>query len=184
MKNIKNYITESIFDVDKNIDDLDIPAKPKVSKKDYPSYEQAWHDTLISLLDTSQKSQDFLVFFKVYKEWLSDWSCGVDMETYYEEHEFDEYIDWDDDVYEFVDKNYNRRLFEEFLDGLIDECEKGASTYRLSPMGSGSFRYALYDTDDLFVQALDDRTFSFGKFASSYKKFKKDIDKILKFYIG
>ena len=44
-------LKESIMDVDTNIDELEIPEKPKVSKSDYPYYEQAWYDILNNMLD-------------------------------------------------------------------------------------------------------------------------------------
>ena len=182
MKRLDSYIAESVFDVDDNIDKLEIPAKPKVSKDDYPAYEQAWNDTLVELLAKSRKSRDYAVFFKIYKEWLSDWVIYGNSEDYFDDYGDD--IDWYIDYVNFIHKNNESKYLERFLDDLTEECIKGASSYRMSPQSSGSFLYALYDTDDMFADALERNTFSNKQFASAYRKFKKDIDKILSVNIG
>lgn len=169
---------ESILDVDTNIDELEIPAKPKVTKDNYPAYEQAWYNTLESLLNKNKNSNDYAIFFKIYKEWLSDWVCCGNMDEYFEEYEED--IDWYVDYVNYVRKNNEIKYLKIFLDDLIDECKKGAASYRLSPTSSGGFLYAMYDEEDMFSGALAEDTFSQRQFASSYKKFKSDIDKVLK----
>ena len=83
-------LRESILDVDANIDELEIPEKPKVSKSDYPYYEQAWYDILNNMLDSKCSSRDYAIYIKIYKEWLSEWSCYIDYDFYYDE--CDEYI--------------------------------------------------------------------------------------------
>lgn len=182
MKRLNDYIAESVFDVDNNIDKLEIPAKPKVSKDDYPAYEQAWHDALVELLAKSRRSRDYAIFFKIYKEWLSDWSCHLSIEDY--DYEYDSDVDWYTDYINFVHRSDDRKYLEMFIDDLIDECKEGASRYRMSPQSSGSFRYALYDTEDVFADELEKHTFSNKQFASAYRKFKKDIDKVLSVNIG
>lgn len=170
-------LRESILDVDTNIDELEIPEKPKVSKKDYPAYEQAWYNTLVALLNKNdKKTEDFLIFFKYYKEWLSDWVCLLDVETYYETYEDNE-IEWYGEVYDYIFKDDNDMVLD-FLNDLIDECSSGASSYRMNIEGSGSFLYTLYDPDNLFNGALKEGTFEVAKFRSAYKRFKKNIDKI------
>ena len=80
-------LKESIMDVDTNIDELEIPEKPKVSKSDYPYYEQAWYDILNNMLDSKCSSRDYAIYIKIYKEWLSEWSCYIDYD--FNIHDFD-----------------------------------------------------------------------------------------------
>ena len=164
-------LRESILDVDANIDELEIPEKPKVSKSDYPYYEQAWYDILNNMLDSKCSSRDYAIYIKIYKEWLSEWSCYIDYDFYYDE--CDGYIDWKNDIDKYIN---NGEDISEFLDYLIDEFSQGADRSRLS-RGSNSILYALYDTENIFVeQALQDRKFIGPK----YNKYFNDIKKILK----
>lgn len=164
-------LKESILDVDANIDELEIPEKPKVSKSDYPYYEQAWYDILNNMLDSKCSSRDYAIYIKIYKEWLSEWSCYIDYDFYHDE--CNGYIDWKNDIDNYINKSGD---ISEFLDYLIDEFSQGADRSRLS-RGSNSILYALYDDENIFAeQALQDREFIGPK----YNKYFNDIKKILK----
>ena len=99
-------LKESILDVDANIDELEIPEKPKVSKSDYPYYEQAWYDILNNMLDSKYSSRDYAIYIKIYKEWLSEWSCYIDYDFYYDE--CDGYIDWKNDINNYINMINNQ----------------------------------------------------------------------------
>ena len=167
---------ESILDVDTNIDELEIPEKPKVSKKDYPYYEQAWYDILNHMLDSNYSSRDYAVYIKIYKEWMSEWTCYVDLEFYFDE--CDEYIDWEKNIDSFITKEGDIKKISEYLDDLITEFSQEADRSRMST-GSNSILYALYDDENVFVvQALQNREFIGPK----YNKYFNDIKKVLKIH--
>ena len=71
-------LRESILDVDTNIDELEIPKKPTVSKKDYIYYLQAWYDIMSNLLDNGMR--DFNKWVRIvtlFKNWDPVWTIYI-----------------------------------------------------------------------------------------------------------
>lgn len=173
-------LRESILDVDTNIDELEIPKKPTVSKKDYIYYLQAWYDVMSNLLDTGMR--DFNKWVRIvtlFKSWDPVWTIYIGEE--------------DDDIIDLIELgDFEEAMLKatfkmgasemkwarEIMDDIINEFKNGQENGRLSSTGSNSILAALCGDEEIF-NILADGVFSHG---SKYSNFVTDITKALKIY--
>lgn len=181
-------LLESIFDVDDNIDNLEIPKKPLITKENCVCYLQAWYDILEHLCDAQNLSlSKWAMIIKCYKTWQSDWFCHLDYEKYEEyEEEHDTNFDWYTDYIHFVDQDdkFEKDMRDEYLDSIIDDFSNGRGSDRINSQGSNSILIALFGDENLFrIEALDYKLFKSAiKWKPSYNRFYKSISKLLKIY--
>lgn len=185
MKSLK----ESLLDSEEELlDKLDIPDKPKVKKEEYVCYIQAWYNIIEYLCEEDNITQKtWALILKGYKEWQCEWFCHLDYETYktwIDEH--DGYFDWHTDYINFVDKNdpSEQRMWNNYIDDIIEDFEKGNGKDRITPYGSNSLLISLFGDENIFrLDALEYNLYSKGrKYKKIYDKFYKDIAKLLKIF--
>lgn len=181
---MKNLIESLLDDEQVQLDRLNIPNAPKVSKKEYVYYAQAWYDILESALDNNKNNNqhNWAELVKVYKEWLSDFDIIIPFE------DFDEYKDkhgdfnWYRDIQNFLIKtpNQEKKFFIEYLDEIIDDFENGDGYSMITSTGSNSLLISFFGDDNIFrLLALYYRIYTDKD--ASYKKFYNLIKQRIKF---
>ena len=173
-------LRESILDVDTNIDELEIPKQPTVSKKDYIYYLQAWYDVISNLLDNGERDFNKWVWIvKLFKIWDPDWTIYIGEE--------------DDEIIDMINNGNTeeamlkatfkmgaseKKWSHEYMDDIINDFKNGQGYDRLSRLSSNSILIALLGDGDLLL-ALESEEFSDGP---KYTKYISDITKALKLY--
>lgn len=173
-------LRESILDIDDNIDNLEIPKKPSVSKKDYIYYLQAWYDIMSNLLDNGMRDFNKWVWIvKLFKAWDPVWTIYIGEE--------------DDDIIDMINlgnteegmlkATFKRGISEikwahEYMDDIINDFKNEQDNGRLSILSSNSILTALLGEEESFL-VLDNKEFSDGP---KYNKYVSDITKALKLY--
>ena len=173
-------LRESILDVDTNIDELEIPKKPSVSKKDYIYYLQAWYDVMCHILDNRETNPNKWVWVvKVYQKWDQPWTIYIGEE--------------DEDIIDLIELgNFEEAMLkatfkmgasemkwaEEYTDDIINDFQEGRGRDRITSTGSNSILAALCGDEEIF-NILADGVFSHG---SKYSNFVTEITKALKLY--
>ena len=171
---------ESILDVDDNIDAIEIPKKPTVSKKDYIYYLQAWYDVMCHILDNSETNPNKWVWVvKVYQKWEQPWTIYIGEE--------------DDDIIDLIELGdfeeamlkatfkmgaSEMKWAKEYTDDIINDFQEGRGRDRITTTGSNSILAALCGDEEIF-NILADGVFSHG---SKYNNFVTEITKALKLY--
>jgi hypothetical protein len=174
-------LLESILDVDDNIDAIEIPKKPTVSKKDYIYYLQAWYDVMYDILDGGETNFSKWVWVvKVYQKWDQPWTIYIGEE--------------DDDILDLIElgaieeailkSTYKKGASEmkwakEYTDDIINDFQEGRGRDRITSTGSNSILMALCGGDFESYNMIEHHSFSIG---SKYDKYASDITKALKLY--
>lgn len=173
-------LRESILDVDTNIDELEIPKKPTVSKKDYIYYLQAWYDVMSVLLDTGERDFDKWVWIvTLFKSWDPVWTIYIGEE----DDELIDMINLGNTEEAMLKATFKMGASEmkwahEYMDDIINDFKNGQGHDRLSRLSSNSILTALFGEDESFL-ALENEEFSYGP---KYDKYISDITKALKIY--
>lgn len=181
---MKHLIESLLDDEQEQLERLNIPLSPKVSKKEYIYYAQAWYDILESALDNRKNNNqhNWAELVKVYKEWLSDFDIIIPYE------EFEEYKDnhgdfnWYRDIQEFLIKtpNHEKKFFIEYLNDIIEEFEDGSGDSMITSIGSNSLLISFFGDDNVFkLEALDYHRYTNKD--TSYKNFYNLIKQRIKF---
>lgn len=173
-------LRESILDIDDNIDNLEIPKKPTVSKKDYIYYLQAWYDVMYDILDGGETNLSKWAWItKVYQKWDQPW-------TIYISDEDDKIIDmielgqFEEAILKATHKMSTSEMKwgKEYIDDIINDFQESRGRDRITTTGSNSILVALCGDEEIF-NILADSIFSNG---SKYKNFVTEIIKALKLY--
>lgn len=174
-------LLESILDVDNNIDAVEIPKKPTVSKKDYIYYLQAWYDVMYNAIDNGEINLSKWIWaVKTYQKWEQPWTIYVGEE--------------DDDINDLIASGNleeallkstykmgasEMRWAKEYTDDIIKDFESGNANGRMSIDGSNSILMALcggcFEAFDAFERGI----FSIG---TKYDKYAAEITKAFKLY--
>lgn len=173
-------LLESILDVDTNIDEIEIPKKPTVSKKDYIYYLQAWFDIMSNVLDSREINLSKWVWIvKVYQNWDQPWTIYIGED--------------DDDIIDLIELgDFEEAMLKatfkmgasemkwarEYTDDIINDFQEGRGRDRITSTGSNSILAALCGDEEIF-NILADGVFSYG---SKYGNFVTEITKALKLY--
>jgi hypothetical protein len=174
-------LRESILDIDDNIDNLEIPKKPSVSKKDYIYYLQAWYDVMYDILDGGETNFSKWVWVvKLFKTWDPIWTIYIGEE----DNDILDLIELGDIEEAILKSTYKKGASEmkwsrEIMDDIIKDFESGNSNGRMSIDGSNSILMALCGGDFESYNMIEHHAFSIG---SKYDKYVSDITKALKIY--
>lgn len=172
-------LRESIMDIDTNIDELEIPEKPKVSKSEYPYYEQAWYDVMSNLLDNNERDFNKWVYIiKLFKDWDPDWIIYIGEE----DDEINDMINLDNIKEAMLKATFKISVSEkkwahECMDDIINDFKNGQGHNRLSKLSSNSILLSLFGEE--LSLAFKNKVFAYGL---KYNKYISDIIKALKFY--
>lgn len=173
-------LRESILDIDDNIDNLEIPKKPSVSKKDYIYYLQAWYDIMSNLLDNGMRDLNKWVWIvKLFKAWDPVWTIYIGED----DDEIIDMINLGNTEEAMLKATFKMGASEmkwahEYMDDIINEFKNGQDQGRLSLLSSNSILTALLGEYESF-SVLENKEFSDGP---KYNKFVSDITKALKLY--
>lgn len=173
-------LLESILDVDDNIDAIEIPKKPTVSKKDYIYYLQAWYDVMCNILDSREINlSKWIWIVKVYQKWDQPWAIYISEED-------EEIIDmieigqFEEAMLKATSKmgTSEMKWAKEYTDDIINDFQEGRGRDRITTTGSNSILAALCGDEEIF-NILADGVFSSG---TKYSNFVTEITKALKLY--
>lgn len=171
---------ESILDVDDNIDAIEIPKKPTVSKNDYIYYLQAWYDVMYNILDRGETNLNKWAWItKVCQKWVQPWTIYIGEE----DEDIIDLIELGDFEEAMLKATFKMGASEmkwakEYTDDIINDFQEGKGRDRITTTGSNSILAALCGDEEIF-NILADGVFSHG---SKYSNFVTEITKALKLY--